>query len=269
VADGRRKWAECLEHIKSSVMLLVPIDAAVLMEAATPPQRAAVEMLLGFGDVEDVARSWAQIRNLEENRSEPAVLVLAPLKCERYFDDNGGYGKEADELRRRVADWYGNLITIVREEAADREIRIVYAPVDTYGVVELMEAYWQDKGQGYLDFTANYRVRGNPSGASVKAAGAIMQELCQCLVEGWDVVEGRSEEQLRSEYRRLVRRDQDRKGFWGTLGYYLSGEASENQTGQNKTAQEIATVERRRRELRESVEKLAADSYDPRVELWA
>jgi hypothetical protein len=239
------------------------------MEASTPSQRGAVQMLLGFEDVEEVARKWAITRNLEERRDEPAVLVLAPLKCEKYFDDNGGWGRQADELRRRVADWYARMLKIVQDEAPDRDIKIVYAPIDTYGVVELMEAYWPDHGQSHLDFQANYRIRGNPSETSVKAAGAVMQELCQCIVDGWDVAEGRALSRRRAEYTGLVARDQEAKGFWGTIGYYLGGEASRNQAGQEKTVAEMNMIEQRRQQLHESVAKLAATAYDPRVEQWS
>ncbi|MBL7255831.1 hypothetical protein [Paractinoplanes lichenicola] len=269
VADGKRKWRECEEHIKASVMLLVPIDASILMEAETPPQRGAVPGLLQFGDVEEVARKWASTRNLAEHHHEPAVLVLAPLKCEKYFDDNGGWGRDADELRKRVAEWYGPMLDIVRGEATQRDIKIIYAPIDTYGVVELMEADWPRESDGRLGFRAHYRIRGDKTTPSVKAAGAVMTALCQCVVDGWAVAEGRVLAARQHDYARLVARDRERKGFWGTIGYYVSGESARNAADQGKTAMEITQIEQRQQQVRKSVEALAATAYDPRVEPWS
>jgi GTPase SAR1 family protein len=102
VPEAKATWPTCIEHICTSIMLLVPIDSAVLMEAVTPKQKGAVADLLGFEDVEAVAREWAKARN--KVTDEPAVLVLAPLKCEKYFDDNGGDGRDAGRLRAKVRE---------------------------------------------------------------------------------------------------------------------------------------------------------------------
>jgi hypothetical protein len=125
------KWPQCENHIRESLMLLVPVDAAVLMQAVTPRQKGAVADLLGFADVQAVTRRWAKARNLEEHREEPAVLVIAPIKCERYFDDNGGVGRVTHELRTKVRTGYEPLLEILRQESRDRITRVIYAPIDT------------------------------------------------------------------------------------------------------------------------------------------
>src|SRR5215469_2194611 len=58
--DAQLHWSQCEEHIRNSIMLLLPIDAAVLMEAITPSQKSAVTDLLGLVDVEAIARRWAK-----------------------------------------------------------------------------------------------------------------------------------------------------------------------------------------------------------------
>jgi len=71
--EARQQWPQCEAHIKQSIMLLLPIDAAVLMEAATPAQRSAVPDLLGLVDVEELAVKRAKERSLRP--TEPAVVV--------------------------------------------------------------------------------------------------------------------------------------------------------------------------------------------------
>lgn len=262
-------WPECIQHIEDSVMLLVPIDSAVLMEATTPTQRNAASDLLGLLDVTDMGRRWAKARNDARGRTEPAVLILAPLKCEKYFDDNGGTGRHAGRLRQEVAARYAELTTVVAAETPDRPpVRVVYAPIDTYGCVELMEARWRNVGINVLDFTAHYRFRGQPPKLSVRAAGAVMQELCRCVMAGQESLEASWQAERQSDYDRLVGRRMEAKGFFGTLSYYLSGEASQNREGRERTASEVAAIRRRRADLQDAIEKLAGERNDPRVEIW-
>ncbi|MBW0011218.1 MAG: 50S ribosome-binding GTPase, partial [Pseudonocardiales bacterium] len=132
-AHAVAEWPNYLDHVRQSIMLLVPIDAAVLMEAVTPRQKAAVGELLGLLDIEDVGRKWAMAR--QANPYEPAVVVLAPLKCEKYFGDNGGHGHDEARLRARVKEKYDRLLEIIAAETENRSgpVRVVYAPIDTYG----------------------------------------------------------------------------------------------------------------------------------------
>lgn len=262
-------WARCEAHIRESVMLLVPIDSAVLMEAVTPQQRRAVPDLLAFEDVEAVARKWAMTRNMEEYRDEPAVLVLAPIKCEKYFGDNGGHGRDADRLKQKVREKYGTLLEIVAAEAQDRDVRVLYAPIDTYGCVELMEAHWPaNPVLDHLDFEAHYRFRGNPPRISVKAAATIMQELCRCVMSGWDTVQKQEIEEFQGAYQQLLARKVEAKGFRRALTFYLGGEARRNRLARAANQAQIAAGERRRLQLQEAVEKLATTPYDRRVEEW-
>ncbi|TMR07009.1 hypothetical protein ETD83_02395 [Actinomadura soli] len=265
--EAGKEWPSCEAHIKDSIMLLLPIDAAVLMEASTPAQRAAVPELLGLVDVEAVAERWAKIRN--QHPAEPAVLLLAPLKCEKYFSDNGGAGQEAGRLRKLVREKYKEVLRIVAAECKDRMVHVVYAPIDTYGCVELMEAEWLRLGSGGLDFRGHYRFRGRPPTISVKAAGTIMQELCRAIL---DTEIGRTTESIDaslSAYTRLLERKAAPKGgFLNTLSYYLGNEVWENRAGRQRTQQEIARAQRQREQLREAVEKLVASPSDDRVEVW-
>ena len=75
--------------------MVIPVDATVLMEAYLPAHRRQWPRLLGLEAVQDAAIEWAKRRN--EAKGEPALLVLAPVKCESYFVDNGGTGKDRSD----------------------------------------------------------------------------------------------------------------------------------------------------------------------------
>jgi hypothetical protein len=260
------EWMQCEEHFKQSVMLLLPIDAAVLMEAASEQQRRAVPNLLGIVDVEEIAGKWAKARAVR--RDEPAVVVLAPLKCEKYFDDNGGTGKEASRLEQEVIKAYHSILDRIRKETQGRELRTVYAPIDTYGCVQLMEAEWPEVIPGELDFVGRYRFRSRSPRISVKAAGTVMQELCKCLVEGEVQRARQGIAAQRDTYFNLLERRSEKKGFGGSLAFFLGGEAWRNRKDRKLSQQEIMEATRQQGQLEDALKKLAAAPADPRVREW-
>ncbi|SFR28098.1 GTPase SAR1 family protein [Lentzea waywayandensis] len=261
------QWARCMDHIQQSMMLVVPIDAAVLMETSTGKERAARVVRLGLPEVVEVVRKWARLRN--QVPDEPAILVLAPLKCEKYFSDNGrDTGFTGHELATEVRAVYEDVLNAARDQASLRPIRIVYAPIDTYGCVELMEACWEPGPDGDLKLTTRYRFRGAPPKISIRAASTVTQELCQAIVTA-----RRAEEELdRAGTLRRVdaltgRRDQ-KKGFFGALRYFVSGEASKVAAGIESGTSRLAVIEQRHRQLAAALEALAAHQQDDRVEIW-
>ncbi|MFI1030002.1 hypothetical protein [Streptomyces sp. NPDC020951] len=272
VAAAKDGWSECEAHIAESLMLLVPVESAVLMEAATPAQRRASADLLGFEDIIPMARTWAQSRNLPQHRDEPATLLLAPLKCETYFDDNGGKGRAAAQLRQLVREKYRTIVETVEKESRNRAVRVVYAPIDTYGCVDLMEGKWSEKtdsaGDPTLDFRGHYRFRGIPPEVKPKAAGTVMQELCRCVISGQVTAERRRAATARGTYQAALERKSERKGFWGTLDYYLSGEARANEASLDVNKEKMEEATRRRKLLKAALENIAREPADERVEEW-
>ncbi|WP_033824578.1 hypothetical protein [Kitasatospora sp. MBT63] len=269
---AKESWAACEAHITESLMLLVPVEAAVLMEAVTPAQRRAAVDLLGFEDVQAMARKWAQARNQPEHREEPAVLVLAPLKCEKYFDDNGGQGRESARLRELVREKYRETVAVVNAEAKNRAIRVVYAPIDTYGCVDLIEGEWIQTvdvyGDPALDFRGHYRFREIPPVVRPKAAGTVMQELCRCVVAGQDVEERRRAAAAVAVYQQALERKVEPKGFWGAVDYYVSGEALANRNTRLDSRQTIVATAQRQQQLKAVLERIAKEPADQRVEEW-
>ena len=112
--------------------VVVPVDAALLMEAKTPAQETAALALHQMQLVEELILEWEKCRT----RSGGGLLVLAPVKCESYFADNGGPG--SPEMARRLADsvcnrYLGSVLDIIM--AFTKDIGCLYLPVDTAGAV--------------------------------------------------------------------------------------------------------------------------------------
>jgi len=268
-------WQECEEHVADSVMMLLPIDASVVMEARTAEQRRAVWTLLGLPKVEELVRDWAKYRI--KAPAEPAVLVLAPLKCEKYFRD-GPRGRAATILEERVRELYGYVLRAVKDElhpadgetAARPPVRIVYAPIDTYGCVELIEADWLPRSDPHgppLELEARYRVLGRGI-QQVRAAGVIVQELCQCILEVQSQLEAGAQAREFATLRLLQTRDAERKGFWGTIKYHLGKEAELNRRGRGDSQAAIKNSAERQRDLKVAIGHLARLKRDERVRNW-
>ncbi len=220
--EGREKdWNECLSWINESSVLLVPIDSAVLMEADQSRYQRAVPWILTTTEVEDIARMWAKERK-QRNR-EPALLILCPLKCESYFTDNGGQRDESKELFDKVSKAYSGLLKSVRDEAS--HCKIIYAPVDTIGCVEILSAKWKEEINlpGGFEFSANYLVR-NPGKQNVLGADAVLIALCKHLVEAKQGVAVEIAREHQSKAVTAKERAKRDEGFFTNIWLWLNGE---------------------------------------------
>jgi GTPase SAR1 family protein len=112
-ASATADWLASRDFITQSTVLLIPVDAALLMEASLGKHWRGVSSMLTIAAVESVARDWATERKRRE--PEPALLVFCPVKCESYFTDNGGAKNRSAELERRFRDTYGSVIRAVRQ----------------------------------------------------------------------------------------------------------------------------------------------------------
>jgi hypothetical protein len=269
------QWQSCLEHIAESVLLLLPIDATVVMEARTEEQHRAAAHLLELSAVEGLAREWVKYRI--KTPDEPAMLILAPLKCETYFRD-GSWSAPAVQLEKRVREEYQSLLRAVREELAALgtegprpSFRIIYAPIDTYGCVELVEAEWTPSkprpGRAALQLKGHYRVI-PPGIPQVRAAGVIVQELCKCIVAVQNESEAGLQRRELASLWRLEQRHAERKGFWGTIKYHLGEEAEQNRAGRIGSQQRISSSADRQQEMRAAIDHLAELKDDDRVRTW-
>ena len=178
---GGGDWEACKQFLLESSVVLVPIDSAVLMEAYLREHDGEIPRLLGTTDVEELLREWA--RTLVHETSHPGLVLLVPLKCESYFSDNHGARDRSGELLNVVNKFYGDALRAVEQE--DREsnrIRVLYAPVDTYGCVEVCRPKWVRGSKGDLSFSAEYRVRTGSAAMQPYGAENLLYAVCSHLL---------------------------------------------------------------------------------------
>ncbi len=189
--DRQDDWQKCERWIQDSPVLLVPIDAAVVMESLTQRDLVAAILTLETELTADITRSWVQGRI---NRRESGLLTLVPVKCESYFNDNGGLRDQSEDLFKKINKLYLPLLESVEEELKGAsnlnsedssyvpiEIGIQYHPVDTIGSVELKFAQWISSSNSSRLFQAEYLVRGDGDLRPLGADG-IMISLCQYIL---------------------------------------------------------------------------------------
>jgi hypothetical protein len=141
------RWSRVREFLTGTTALLVPVDATVFMEASETRHRQQVHRVLRRAAVRDAIQEWAKERQDYEN--EPALVIFAPVKCESYFSDNGGYHDASRELFTRFRETYEEVIEIAKDEL--RHVRVAYVPVDSLGCVEVESVRWvhdQEPGAG-------------------------------------------------------------------------------------------------------------------------
>ena len=143
------KWEEFKEHLHSSRLLFVPIDATLVMEWATDKERATAVKLLDSNSTNDLIKEWAQYRKGELERT--SALFFVPIKCEKYRN-------KSKELEERVKLFYGNTANQVHDICP--HIQQYYIPLETLGCVEFSHGTWEME-EGKEAFQAEFRMAGN------------------------------------------------------------------------------------------------------------
>ena len=262
------QWEECERFLEQCSVLVVPIDAAVLMEATASSHLRSVPTILAVPQVTDVVRLWLKRRN--ERPDEPALLLLCPVKCESYFDDNGGRRDLSGPLLQWVSKVYQQVIEAVPNEAREvRGIRTVYCPVDTIGCVEIVRAEWLPNPQepGVLSFYAHYGAR-PPGVQSIKGTEDVMSAVGRQVGGAGHKVDQREADQLRhqaSAAQSFADRDE---GFFRNIWYLINGERQlRHDAAQSSHADALQAVERVKA-LTAIVDDLARRQYSDRVHQW-
>jgi len=196
-------WKKCEQWIKDSSVIIVPIDSNLIMEADNKEKTKASRELLQVLEVEKLVRDWAKGRWLKQ---ESGLLLFLPVKCETYFDDNGGIYNKSQELYQRMHQFYGDVIEAAQQEMSEKNednqettqdsflkrmvtktssYTIEYHPVDTIGCIELANANWEEKN-GKLSLDCQYLVR-NPSNYIPKRKPlgniGVLNSICKHMVE--------------------------------------------------------------------------------------
>jgi hypothetical protein len=215
------QWEQVKRWLRQADVLMLPIDAALLMEAVTPKHHRQLEEVLNISEMEALAsREWAKQR-VHGGRG-PGTLVLVPVKCETYFADNGGTADRSMRLYERVMDRYGPVVSAVVREAADT--RVVYCPVDTLGCVEVVRVEWSKDGVARPQ--SHYRVRGQPTLSRRGAADLFVMLVDQMLSAAQGEQADRAQETREIADMAHQAAEQD-LGGWGNFWAWLSGARKE------------------------------------------
>ena len=211
------EWKNCKKWIQDSSVIIIPIDANLIMEANSPDESKASRQWLEVFEVKELLRDWARGRY---NKQESGLLLFVPVKCETYFNDNGGNKDQGQQLYEGICKFYSGAIDAVKQEMSEKQdqdsqadedrslwqrigdqIRdfndtlnpknptytIEYHPVDTIGCIELANADWElDQTSGRETLVCQYLVR-NAGGSfpKVKRLGNIglLGSMCKQIVE--------------------------------------------------------------------------------------
>jgi len=159
INDGNPEHKEAYQQaLANSSAVILPIDAVALMETPTDLARWR-NKYLQRERIKTFVEHWAKHRAAAEHK-DPALLILAPVKCESYFSDNGGEEDRSEELRNKVYEVYRDVIDAYRNEYG-RGNEVLYAPVDTIGCIQLEKVDFPDV-DGTTRLADRYRVHGAP-----------------------------------------------------------------------------------------------------------
>jgi hypothetical protein len=262
--DRDRDWQACQRFLQQCSVLLVPVDAAVLMEPTSAAQLRAVPSILTTPEVGEVVRHWLKERNWRPD--EPALLMLCPVKCESYFDDNGGRRDEGEELLSRVRRVYADVIEAVPAEAP--HVRVVYAPVDTIGCVEILHAEWT-RTRGAERDRLRRALRGALAGPPGREGGRRRADRAVPAPGGRQQrVESDSADVHRSaadQARQYAERDE---GFIRNIWYQLNGERARRAHSALVTSHRAGEADARVTALADVVADLARRDPGGRVRQW-
>lgn len=182
--EQQAKWETCKEWMHESAILIIPIESPILMESSVEESFYASQKLL-TNNIASIAQVWAKYRC---EAQDPGLLILAPVKCEDCFNDNGGIRQDkAEELFSKVIhEYYDIVIRKVQQEISQSDlIKIEYHPVDTIGSIELMKAKWVDDGCGKKYLDAQYMVRSHIKKVDLfqpYGADAVLQSICKHII---------------------------------------------------------------------------------------
>lgn len=148
-----------LEDVKfnEAHVLIMPVDASLIFEAARPKHKASAKMQLELESLHDVAKVWANARR--NAKSHPGLFIIAPIKCETYFNDNLPVGLKKDsssELRRKVQVYFKDIVDTVHE--INPETEAWYLPVDTMGCCFISDKEWIQSDDYGVQLQAKYKI---------------------------------------------------------------------------------------------------------------
>jgi hypothetical protein len=259
------RWAEVQEFLAGSTALLVPVDTTVFMEASETRHRQEIPRVLRLSAVRDAIQEWAKERQDFEN--EPSLVIFAPVKCESYFSDNGGYRDASRELFARFREIYEEVIEAAKAEL--RQVRIAYVPVDSLGCVEVESVRWVRDEEPGTDTDAitpdiEYMVRPGKSRRVLGAVDVLVLLVGQVVEAKRDIQKRDAADAGRRARHAISERDKKRR-FWARVRSRLNGTAERRRVLAAQETQEAQRQLRRLNEYDAVLAGLAEQPEGPRV----
>lgn len=210
--EGSEEQRKCAAFVRQASVLLLVVDASLIMEASSSREKRAIDTILNISETEQIVEEWTKARH--EVPNEPALVIICPVKCESYFDDNGGGRDKSEELYQKIWQFYGNLVdTIITEDPG--EVEILYVPVDTVGCVEFSHAKWADLDTTTPLFIPSFCVRGLGK-QKVLGANDILLAVAKQIIRYQEKQRFKAAE-IADQLAEKARKRADNKGFWESI----------------------------------------------------
>ena len=248
-------------------MLIVPVDATVLMEAARTrtPGCVAVDPHHGLGGG---GRRPLGVGPTAPD-DEPALVLFCPVKCESYFADNGGWRDDSDELFKRFSDVYGDVIARIKGECPHAVLE--YIPIDTLGCVELRSAEWirtSDDISGWR-FEPSFVIRSDGPGGKpqirTKGVDDALAALCRQLMNARRAADKDALDAADLHHRSAQRYATQREGLFKDMWLWATKQREKREGIANKAGRAAAEKRARLEAIDKVVAEIAIRERDRRV----
>lgn len=128
IASNPEKLGQVTDFVRESVAVLIPIDATAMME-----KNSQYHTLINQpGIVTNV------IKKAYTNLDSPRLVILAPIKCEKYLRGEGEQQRErVKQLSECLDREYQRIIQFLKAESLFSKVAVVKIPIQTVGNVIL------------------------------------------------------------------------------------------------------------------------------------
>lgn len=160
--------------IRESTALLVPIPADLMMEwmdtngvndPASIRRNIAATCMLRTNDTVAIIKNWVDRRT---QAGADSLLIFVPVRCEAYFNDNGGTADKSARVFEAVKELYIDALGLTPESR--KRIQVEIHAVDTYGTVELQSVELVETPNGDM-LESKFRKRLS-AGRDIRSKGA-------------------------------------------------------------------------------------------------
>ena len=125
LSKGSAEWGTVREKLSVSKVLIIPVDSALSMET---------------GDTVHAENILAILKDLYQDLNDPRLVILAPVKSEKYFEgeDGSSGSKPYNTLMKHVQEEYEHVLTFLTSRPMKKNVSVIITPIQTLGSCKLM-----------------------------------------------------------------------------------------------------------------------------------